>query len=236
VLLLMRRFQPKYYTEMIRMSVFPDTSLTLIQKLAFEVTGIREAAWYRFFSLYQPAMRKFIEWHFDGHDPDDVVQTVFAKLAQKLQQGIYDPTKGSFRSFLSTMIRNEVYSLYRKAQVRGYGENVSLDEIEEDQIDPEMRGEYHCVDHALVCQAVQIDQIDLEWARACHESAVDHVLTKTAMSEKNKAIFREHVLLGRSATEVAKEFGVTKNLVGQIKFRVEHAIKQVELEIGNDRT
>lgn len=55
------------------MSLFPPTSLTLLQKLAVEVTGGNEAAWVRFFGLYTPAMRRFVEWNDKVHDPDDVI-------------------------------------------------------------------------------------------------------------------------------------------------------------------
>jgi len=45
------------------MSLFPPTSLTLLQKLAVEVTGGNEASWVRFFNLYTPAIRRFVEWN-----------------------------------------------------------------------------------------------------------------------------------------------------------------------------
>jgi len=51
------------------MSLFPPTSLTLLLKLAVEVTGGNEAAWVRFFGLYTPAIRRFVEWNDKTHDP-----------------------------------------------------------------------------------------------------------------------------------------------------------------------
>ena len=56
------------------MSVFPSTSTTLLQTLAAKNTGVSEAAWARFFELYTPAMRRFIEMNDHTHDPDDVIQ------------------------------------------------------------------------------------------------------------------------------------------------------------------
>ena len=61
------------------MSLFPLTSLTLLQKLAVEKTGGNEASWVRFFNLYTPAIRRFVEWNDHVHDPDDVVQEVYLK-------------------------------------------------------------------------------------------------------------------------------------------------------------
>ena len=62
------------------MSAFPETSMTLLKKIAVQVTGEREAAWVRFFGLYEPAIKRFVAYHDSTHDPDDVVQDIFLKL------------------------------------------------------------------------------------------------------------------------------------------------------------
>lgn len=75
------------------MSLFPPTSLTLLQKLAVEVTGGNEASWVRFFNLYTPAIRRFAELNDHVHDPDDVVQEVYLKLVEVIRSGKYrDPS------------------------------------------------------------------------------------------------------------------------------------------------
>ena len=77
----------------------------------------------------------------------------------------------------------------------------------------------------------QGDALDLAWARARHEAAVEHVLTKTALSAQSKAVYRAHVLEGRPAGDVAAEFGVTKGNVAKIKFRVEGMAAALEGEL-----
>ena len=199
------------------MSFFPQTSLTLLQKLAVEVTGGNEAAWVRFFALYTPAIRRFVEWNDKTHEPDDVIQDVYLKLVEILRTGTYQPDKARFRTFRATLIRRHLISLYRKDQARGGDRNFSLDElVEEPTVSP-----------------TQGDALDRQWAEAKHAAAVEHVLTKTAMSQRNKQVYRAHVLEGRSADEVAATFGITKNLVGQIKFRVEKAIAIIEEEFAD---
>lgn len=199
------------------MSFFPQTSLTLLQKLAVEVTGGNEAAWVRFFALYTPAIRRFVEWNDKTHEPDDVIQDVYLKLVEILRTGTYQPDKARFRTFLATLIRRHLISLYRKDLARGGDRNFSLDElVEEPTVSP-----------------TQGDALDRQWAEAKHAAAVEHVLTKTAMSQRNKQVYRAHVLEGRSADEVAATFGITKNLVGQIKFRVEKAIAIIEEEFAD---
>ena len=199
------------------MSFFPQTSLTLLQELAVEVTGGNEAAWVRFFALYTPAIRRFVEWNDKTHEPDDVIQDVYLKLVEILRTGTYQPDKARFRTFLATLIRRHLISLYRKDQARGGDRTFSLDElVEEPTVSP-----------------TQGDALDRQWAEAKHAAAVEHVLTKTAMSQRNKQVYRAHVLEGRSADEVAATFGITKNLVGQIKFRVEKAIAIIEEEFAD---
>ena len=197
------------------MAVFPETSYTLIKKLSADVTSVSEAAWVRFFDLYVPVMRRFVEWNDKTRDPDDVVQDVLVKLLDAVRRGRYDPGRAKFRTFLATVIRNHLVSLYRKDAARGAGSNVSIDELLTEPSVPASQG----------------DALDLAWARARHEAAVEHVLTKTALSAQSKAVYRAHVLEGRPAGDVAAEFGVTKGNVAKIKFRVEGMAAAIEGEL-----
>ncbi len=194
------------------MSVFPETSLTLLRKIAVQVTGEREAAWVRFFGLYEPAIKRFAAYHDDGHDPDDVAQEVFLKLVNIVQSGGYSPAKGSFRSFLATMIRRHLVSLYRKDQARGAGMFVDIDDAEP-AAPPDVA-----------------EQIDIKWRLARHQSAIEHVLTKTAISAQSRAIYRAYVEDEMPLDDVAAKFGVTKAAIYKIKSRVEQMAAIVEEE------
>ena len=200
------------------MSVFPTTSYTLIQKLAVEATGGHDAAWVRFFDLYTPAMKRFVQLIDHNHDPDDVVQEVYIHLVKILEERKYKAEKAQFRTFLKMLIRRQLIGIYRHERVRGAGETVPMDELtDEPSVQPE-----------------QGAALDLAWDRARHEAAVEHVLTKTALSVKTKAVFRAHVLEGKSAEEVCGEFGIDNNYLRQIKFRVEKAIAIVEAELADE--
>lgn len=199
------------------MSVFPQTSLTLLHKLAVQMTGASdEAAWTRFFNLYTPAIRKFVEWIDRSHDPDDVIQDIYIKLVEILRSGRYNPEKAKFRSFLATMIRRHLISLYRKDQARCVDAQTPLDDVD------------------LSVPADQAERLDLKWILAKHEAAVEHVLTKTALSKRTCEVYREHVLNARPAADVAKQFGITKNYVGQIKFRIDGMIEVLEREYSDE--
>ena len=200
------------------MSVFPTTSYTLIQKLAVEATGGNDAAWVRFFDLYTPAMKRFVQLIDHNHDPDDVVQEVYIHLVKILEERKYKAEKAQFRTFLKMLIRRQLIGIYRYERARGAGETVPMDELtDEPSVQPE-----------------QGAALDLAWDRARHEAAVEHVLTKTALSAKTKAVYRAHVLEGKSAEEVCGEFGIDNNYLRQIKFRVEKAIAIVEAELADE--
>jgi RNA polymerase sigma factor (sigma-70 family) len=172
----------------------------------------------RFADLYVPAIRSFAEQHGDGRDADDVVQEVLAGLVQILRGGRFTVREGvgNFRSYLAKMIRSRLYMAYRREKARGLGATVPIDEVE----------------IAVPADSVTA-ALDLEWAAARHRAAVEHALTKTLLSEQNRAIYRAYVLEERPIGEVAKAFGVTRNQVSQVKVRVGRMIAALEAEFGD---
>jgi len=210
------------------MSLFPPTSVTLLQKLAVEVTGGNEASWVRFFNLYTPAIRRFVEWNDYVHDPDDVVQEVYLKLVEIIRAGKYDPDKAHFRTFLALLIRHQLIALYRKDQARGGKANVSLDAL--CVTDNDGRARTPSAPPELAIPATQSDEIDLSWAKAKHEAAVAHVLTKVAMKAQSREIYRAYVIENRPMDEIVASFGVSSDIVYKVKYRVDKMIEAVEAE------
>lgn len=202
------------------MSLFPPTSLTLLHKLAVEVTGGNEAAWVRFFDLYTPAIRRFVEWNDHVHDPDDVVQEVYLKLVEIIRAGKYNPDKARFRTFLALLIRRQLITLYRQDQARHVADRCSIDDLTEE----------------LSVPSDQREKIDLDWAKAKHEAAVEHVLTKVAMKAQSRDIYRAYVIEERSVEDVAAAFGVTPDIIYKVKNRVNKMIAAVEAEYAEAET
>ena len=202
------------------MSIFPPTSLTLLHKLAVEVTGGNEAAWVRFFDLYTPAIRRFVEWNDHVHDPDDVVQEVYLKLVEIIRAGKYNPDKARFRTFLALLIRRQLITLYRQDQARHVADRCSIDDMTEE----------------LSVPSDQREKIDLDWAKAKHEAAVEHVLTKVAMKAQSRDIYRAYVIEERSVEDVAATVGVTPDIIYKVKNRVNKMIEAVEAEYAEEET
>ena len=204
------------------MSTFPDTSTTLLAKLAERETGVDQAAWFRFFALYHPVMVEFARTKGAGDDAEDVVQEVFADLAKAFQAGRYAREKGSFRSYLAKMLQNELISRFRRRLVRPERDVVGITEAEIEaekrlQTDP---GVYSGPDDAE------------NWKIARHKTAVEHILTKTALSEQSRQIYRRLMESGDNCAEVARAMGIAAATVRQVKSRVTRMIAAFEKTIG----
>jgi len=199
---------------------FKPTSVTLLQRIAIEKTGEDEASWVRFWDLYQPAMLMFAQSIGGGENSEDIVQDVLMKLVDALKHGKYERQDGKlFRSYLKTLIRRQLIDVYRKERARGYGRTVELTEA--------------IVEDAAAAEKEIGGELDRNWAKACQAAAVEHVLTKTALAKQSKDVYRAYAIEGRPVGEVAREFGVSKNLVSQIKTRVDRMVESLVAEYGN---
>ena len=119
---------------------------------------------------------------------------------------------------------NEVIGSYRILRPLGQGGMGAVFEVEHVKLG---------VHYALKVYTLEDDSAELfkkKFAR--RQAAVEHVLTKTALSEKSKAIYRAYVLEERPIEEVAAEFGVPNNTVSQTKTRVARMIAAHEELLG----
>ena len=170
------------------------TSVSLLERLR---RPGEEQAWGRFVHLYTPLL--FFWCRRTGlavEDARDLVQEVLAHLVRKLPEFEYQPDK-SFRGWLRTLTLNKWRERGRKKGIAVAAMAAGLSQIAGDQPDPFEEAEYR---RHLVHQAVKIMQSEFEprtW-RACWESVVE----------------------GRTAPEVAKELGVSLEVVYAAKSRV----------------
>ncbi len=210
---------------------FPQTSVTLIAKIRNLGPGRDSAEWVRFWDSYSLAIRQFAAIKGGEENADDIVMTVLAKLVDVLRSGQYSPEKGRFHSYLATMVINEVRMAHRKNLARAGDRKVSLDAGGDD-------GQDGTLVETLVAPETSPESIDEDWRNAVLNSATEHVLTKTALSDRDRAVYRAYVTEGRPIGEVAAEFHLTNNMVSKIKSRIEQRIVAVgkELVAGMERT
>ena len=211
------------------MSAFPVTSVTLIQKIKNLAPGEDGAAWVRFWDSYSCAIRTFAARKGGEENADDIVMTVLGKLVEVLRSGQYSTEKGAFHSYLSAMILNEVHMMHRRETVRQSDKRVSLDTpINRD--DAGENGGQTLAD-ALPQDSVAPDVLDEDWRQALLASAVDHVLNKTALSQRDRSVYREYAQEGRPIEEVAEKYHISRNSVSQIKTRIDRRIVTVGKEL-----
>ena len=197
------------------MRTFPPTSVSLIAKIKDLPPGEDGAAWARFWELYAPAMRAFAVFKGGTSNADDIVMSVFGKLVEVLRGGQFDPSKGSFHSYLAAMIYNEVHMQHRKDEVRKSDAHVPLDETLAERLAAPSPG-----------------NVEADWRRAVLQAATNHVLTKTALSERDRDVYRFYVQEQHAIEEVAEKFHITRNSVSQIKTRIEKRIATIGREMA----
>ena len=194
------------------MSSFPTTSTTLLANLAERESGIDQAEWNRFFALYYPVMVEFARARGAGDDSEDVVQEVLADLVKVFQAGRYVRGKGQFKSYLATMLRNELISRFRRMQAKS-------------RVDGRARTPR--TPFPAPPAAPSADDMPT-WNLARHRAAVEHVLTRTAISEQSRRIYRELLATGDNCAEVARRMNLPAATVRQVKSRVSRMIAAFE--------
>lgn len=197
------------------MSMFPDTPTMLLTKIAMQASGEDVAVWTEFFDLYTPVMRSFLLLRgVEASAVDDIVQDVLLKLVRILREGRYDKMRSRFRTYLSRLLYNEMVGHYRRICARP---DMCALPISDDMREvPSVAGEV----------------LDLDWARARHKEVVEHILTRTALSEQSKRIYRELEESHDSCEVVAKRHALKAATVRQIKSRVGRMVAELERRLG----
>ena len=211
------------------MSTFPVTSVTLIAKIQNLAPGEDSAAWLRFWNSYSAAIRQFAAMKGGEENADDIVMQVLGKLVNVLREGKYTPEKGKFHSYLATMIVNEVHMAHRKDMARAGDRKVSIDS----SVKIAGGDDSDTLADTLAAPTESPEQLDEDWRKAVLKSAVEHVLTKTLVSDLNKNLYRAYVLEERPIDEVVRLFGVTRNQVSQAKTRIGRMVDAIEAEFGD---
>ena len=202
-------------------ATFPVTSVTLIAKIKDLSPGEDSAAWVRFWDTYQEAIRNFAAYKGGEENADDILMAVLGKLVDVLRNGQYTPEKGKFHSYLATMIINEVHMMHRREMARAGDRKVSIDAEVENE-DGEVSGD--SLAETLVAETETSDRLDEDWRKAVLQSAVNHVLMHTALSDRDRQVYRAYALEGMEVGEVARKFGISRNYVSQIKTRIDKRI------------
>ncbi|MCQ2462906.1 MAG: hypothetical protein MJ177_05810, partial [Clostridia bacterium] len=67
----------------------------------------------------------------------------------------------------------------------------------------------------LAAESGSPDALDEDWRKAVLASAREHVLMHTALSDRDRQVYRAYAMEGEDIGEVAKKFGLSRNSVSQ---------------------
>jgi RNA polymerase sigma-70 factor (ECF subfamily) len=174
------------------------------------------AAWSQFVEIYAPLIYGFARRHgLQDADAADLTQEVLRVVARSARGLEYDPSRGSFRGWLFTVVRNKLRSLLdaRHRQPQGTGD--SEQNFFEDQPDRD---------------AQESAFWDQEHERRLFVWAADQV--RNEVNESNA--FWRTAIDGQSGKEVAALLGMSVAAVYLAKSRVMARLKELVRQTSDD--
>lgn len=183
----------------------PDKRLAMHSTPASLLDRLRQpnenAAWELFVELYSPLLFHWAKkLALQSADAADLVQDVFILLFRNLPQFEYNSSK-SFHAWLKTLFLNQHRARMRTRRPVPAGND--LPDLAESHVDSLEETEYR---RFLIQQGFQLVQREFN-AVQCEA-------------------FRQHVLFGRSAEEVASELGLRAGTVYGVKSKILSRLRQ----------
>jgi len=161
-----------------------------------------DRAWGEFVDLYSPVIFGFcLKRGLQEADAADVVQEVMKSVSQHIEKFDYDPEKGTFRSWLYTVTRNELGRHFKKRarQPQGTGRTTIMRMVE-DQADPDAEADW-----------------DAEYRRQLFHWAANRV--KDEFTEKTWSAFWRTAVDQEKPGNVAESLGMSVGAVYIAKSR-----------------
>lgn len=172
------------------------------------------AAWDRLVDLYAPSVLRWCSGHgLAQHDAADVFQEVFHAAARHLVAFRKEGSQDTFRGWLRTITANKIHDHYRRRQRDAPGVGGSEQQ-------------------AALVQAPAPPPPDQDEAEAAADGVGSELLQRAldqvrgTLREKTWLAFRETVLAGRPAADVAAELGMTTGAVRVAKCRVLQRLRE----------
>jgi RNA polymerase sigma factor (sigma-70 family) len=178
-----------------------NTRATLLERLR---DGADALAWDEFFAYYWPTIYGFARHRgCSEHTAEEIVQDVMLKVFQQRDVYQYDPTRGRFRDWLGTVVRNDIAEHRRRpanrVQGRGGDSNAGRIDTADNQHDT-----------------------DGVWEAAFENSLLLTLLiaVRREMSARTYLAFELVGLEGLSGGEAARMTGLSRNAVYKAHKRV----------------
>ena len=171
------------------------------------------ASWNEFAEFYGPVIRSYC--HRRGLQPtdaDDVVQETLLQVARSIGTFDYDATRGRFRDWLGTVVRNKITRFFesKSRQVSTIGNDQSA-QLEASAEDPEWTANIHARILEVALLRIRVDFEPSTWDA-----------------------FERLWCLGCPAPEVARTLGMTIDTVYAAKSRVLRRLRAEILLLADD--
>lgn len=166
-------------------------------------------SWERFFQLYAPILLRYASSLGLAHsDAEETRDRCLEVLARRMPEFRYDTSRGSFRSFLFRIVRDQVVDLRRRRQVELL-DSESSEALVDDRPGPDELWERTWLhEHLLYClETIRVNALD---AQAFRLLLFDEVPVR----------------------EVAQELGMTENQVYKAKSKVLRRLRGRLRELG----
>ncbi|HWG47786.1 MAG TPA: RNA polymerase sigma factor [Gemmataceae bacterium] len=194
----------------------PQTRLSLLVRIRDSQDA---RAWTEFVDVYAPLIHGFLcKQGLQDADAADLTQEVLRAVARTIKHLHYDPARGSFRSWLFTVVRNKLRNFLakRKRHCQGSGDS-DVQELLQQHAAPEE------------------DQAELwerEYERRQFAWAAERV--RGEVQESTWEAFRRTAIDGQSGQEAAELLGMSVAAVylakSRVMARLKEQIKQCPLE------
>jgi RNA polymerase sigma-70 factor (ECF subfamily) len=194
----------------------PSTHVSLLQALGEEVG--REHAWDLFLLHYRELIHGWCRrGGLDPHAAEDLTQEILIRLLEALPRHRHDPDRGRFRSWLRTVVRHALADRGRRHKRRpeagGVGGSTALERLA-DLPGPAAVGRNSAAEGCTTA--------------AGRAGVLDRV--RARVEPTNWEAFRQRMVEGRPAAEVAAELGIT---VGAV-YKAAERIKRMVIQEGRD--
>ena len=200
--------RPIWYT--VAMAAIPPTSVTLLNDISGDATSVR---WTEFHNKYAGAMRAFLQAKFPVVEADDVIQETLVALVRCLPRYRYVPDEhGYFHNYLMGIVKHKAEDALRRQAAH---------EKLKDRLGKEQEGQ------ARPFPTPDDGAEEATWRNAVKETALQQLLADDSITPSTREIFRHVAIEHEKPADVARQFGVTRNNVDQIKARMIARLKDL---------
>ena len=182
------------------MPLIPPTSVSLLKAIS---DGTASARWTDFYRRYEPAMRGFLRERFPSVEADDVIQETLLALTEAMPDYHYTPDRnGHFRNWLMGIVKHKALDALRRATTFS-SLKTNMAKLDDRPSAPPT-----------------FPEDDDSWKQAAMEVAIEQVMSDASITARTREVFRHVALMHEPPEDVARQFGISRNSVDQIKKRM----------------